>query len=479
MPRLNIGILIAALVCGLLCSGVSMHDRILIETKHNIERQALYPLPTKEFFEEAMHGMFDLLFDEKNHDFSQYIPYAEQADYEAELENRFEGIGIVFRENPITEAVEVVYPLLGSPAFRAGIHAGDVIVAVGEKKTKEIPFDQVSTLIKGPLNTDVVLSILHRDAREPVDIAVKRSPIRRDSVEGIGVDKSGKRIFTLPNEPDIGYLRITSFSDLTPDEAEAALHAMLNNKRLGPKGLILDLRGNPGGFVSSCVEIANFFVEPNGEYDVIVSTRYRNGNIKGRYKAFKDVKFVDLPMVVLIDGQSASAAEILAACLQDYGRATLVGTRSFGKGTVQEIFDLPLRSGKYQLTDASYWRPSGRNINRDKNAGESDEWGVSPDDGCSVPLSKEQRYAQEQIRDRRSNIAADDVEAVLNDFVGQLPEEIERQLSEQKNGSDDKTSAENMKTPPSKPFVLEGTSPFYDPQLDKAISVLRRIIKDS
>ena len=454
MPQFNFQILLFAVLCYVLCSGVTIRDRVLIDALHRIERQSLVRPTERQLFESAMHGMFGFL-EMQGDDYSVYVPYSEQKGYEESLDNRFEGVGIVFRQNPLSKVPEIVYPFVDSPAWNAGLRAGDQIVAVAGEKTDEIPFHKISQLIKGPLGTEVVLSVLRRNAQEPIDISVKRAPIQRDSVEGFSLDNNGKRVFTLPTEPQFAYLRITAFSDRTVGEVETALRQILGDKK---KGLLLDLRGNPGGYIASSVAIANFFVQPNDEYDLVVSTRYRNGSVKGRYRAFKEGRFFDLPMVVLIDGHSASAAEILSACLQDYRRATIVGTRSFGKGTVQEIFDLPLHSGKYQLTDASYWRPSGRNIDRAKGAGDDEEWGVTPDPEGLVPASEEQQFAQEMLRDRRSNIVASEADGILADLLKQLSEEVELARSEKQEQP--------------QPFQLEGTPPYYDPQLEKALEIL-------
>ncbi len=460
MPQLNFQILLVVVLSCLLCSGITIRDRVLVESLHRIEHLALVNPTERELFEGAMHGMFDVLYDPLGDDYSAYIPFAEQKEYEGNLDNRFDGIGIIFRQNPVSKKIEIVYPLIGSPAWKAGLRAGDEMIAVAGEKTEKLAFDKISQLIKGPLGTNVVLSVLHRNSKEPVDVPVKRGPIQRDSVEGFSLNAEGDRNFSFPNEAELGYLRITSFSDLTAMEVEDALHWILEDKR---KGLVLDLRGNPGGYITTCVAIANFFIAPNDEYDLVVSTRYRDGSIKGRYRAFKEAKFFDLPMVVLIDENSASAAEILSACLQDYRRATIVGTRSFGKGTVQEIFDLPINSGKYQLTDASYWRPSGLNINRAHDARDEDEWGVTPDPEGLVPISEDQQFAQEMIRDRRSNIAAPAAEEILADFLKQLPKDVEFSHHEKKEETE--------------PFQLQGTAPYYDPQLEKAIEILKKKIK--
>ncbi len=185
--------------------------------------------------------------------------------------------------------------------------------------------------------------------------------------------------FMLDPAKKIGYIRITNFIQNTVEEVKAALKEL---DAQGMKGLILDLRDDPGGLLSAAVEISDLFVE-DGK---IVSTRGRNTAEK-TFEAHKEGTYSGFPMAVLVNHNSASASEILAACLQDHNRAVVIGERSFGKGSVQNILDLEDGDSVLKLTVATYWRPSGKNIHRFKNAKETDEWGVSPNPGLEVKLS--------------------------------------------------------------------------------------------
>ncbi|MDR2754439.1 MAG: S41 family peptidase [Planctomycetaceae bacterium] len=464
MPRLNLYVFLIAVVLYFFCSGITMRDRVLIDSLHRIENDALANPTAKTLFEGAMTGMIQELNNSFDDPFSAYIPPSEQKEYEENLDNRFDGIGIVYRETPIEKESEIIFPILNSPAYNAGIKSGDKLLQVNNKETKGLTFHEVSELFRNDLKQKTELLILPYGKTEPVEFSLLRVPVFRDSVEGDSIDVDGNRIFCLEDDTAIAYLRITSFSNRTAMEVHTALKQISKNNA---QGLILDLRDNPGGYVNICVEIAGFFLQPSPEQDIIVSTRFHDGNTKMVYRLEKQTQICSIPMVVLINNESASAAEILSAALQDYGRATIVGVRSFGKGTVQEIVYLPFNFGTLQLTDASYWRPSNRNIHRNQDAQESDSWGVVPDSEGLVPISDTQHYAAFQIRERRSNCVAENSKLFLENFLLRLPDEVRELQTAQKKKLNETISEEE-------PFVLQGKPPYYDPQLDKAIEILKR-----
>src|SRR6266436_3258615 len=203
--------------------------------------------------------------------------------------------------------------------------------------------------------------------------------------------------FMLDHDRKIGYIRVSSFIQNTTEELKQALADL---KEQGMKALILDLRDNPGGLLSAAVEVSDLFVDKG----MIVSTKGRNTPTKV-YEAQKDALYTDFPMVVLVNHGSASAAEIVSACLQDHKRAKVVGQRSFGKGSVQNILELEGGNSVLKLTVASYVRPSGKNIHRFKTAKESDEWGVSPDKGLEVKLTPEQYFVYQRGRRNRDLVS--------------------------------------------------------------------------
>jgi carboxyl-terminal processing protease len=276
---------------------------------------------------------------------SSYMDAKSFADTEVEFSGAFGGIGIeVMQEDGV---VKVVAPIDDTPAAKAGVRSGDLIAAIDGKNVLGLPLDQVVGKMRGKINTGVKLTLLRGDRRDKVDVALTRAVIQVKSVRA-HVDSG-----------DIGYIRITQFTEQTFDGLkEAMLKIQQESHGDKLKGYVLDLRNNPGGLVDQSAQVVNAFID-RGE---IVSTRGRNAGETQRYNA----QPIDLsrgkPLVVLINGGSASASEIVAGALQDHQRATLIGSRSFGKGSVQTIIPLGPENGALRLTTARYYTPSGRSI---------------------------------------------------------------------------------------------------------------------
>ena len=307
-----------------------------------IETQYVRDVDYTNLIDGAISGMVKTLDD-------PHSIYLDPKMYElmrSHTEGSFGGVGIVmgFKDNKIT----VISVMEGTPSEAAGIKTGDEIIAVDGVPTSEIEPEEVVLHIRGEIGTDVMLKI-HRAGEEDRDYVVRRATIQVHTVAGQ----------MLPDTDGIGYIRIASFSEHTADEFKDAYHALENE---GVKGMIIDLRENPGGLVTSCVAIANMVV-PKGP---VVSVVQKDGR-REEYKS--DLSEEKYPLVVLIDGNSASASEILAGALQDTGAATIVGETSYGKGSVQVI--LPLYDDDaLKLTIAKYYTPSGRSI---------DGTGIEPD----------------------------------------------------------------------------------------------------
>ena len=446
-----------------------------------VESLALVEPTGQLLFEGAMQGMLDKLGTELGDDYSTYIPPSEEKEFQEMLESKLEGVGIRFDPSAPDGTFKVLYPMLDSPALAAGIRCGDTILKVDGESTENLSQNELVKKIRGEAGTQVVLTVLHPGESDPVEIAIRRKSIQQKTVFGFEVNQHGEAVSEIPGFPKIGYIYISTFNEKTAEE----MLTQLRSFRTADK-LVLDLRGNPGGYLDSAVKVANMFVNNRGQYKEIVTTRNRNGQVKlgGRYYATENVLFHG-PVVVLIDGGSASAAEILAACLQDFGRAKILGQRSFGKGTVQEIFKLPLDNGRMKLTDSSYWRPSERNIHRirrtakvedgrySKLSEETDDWGVVPDPDLELKTTRNQRILTSFFRDMRIAIPKSTLEPMLPVYKEELCKDTSKLIpwdfDEIAEENENDNTAEESKP---RVFEPEGRPPFYDPVLDKAIEVL-------
>jgi len=291
-------------------------------------------------------------------------PY-ELSDFEKHTTGRFSGVGIqISMENG---KLKVVTPIPDSPAFRAGILPGDSIVSINGESTENITVDQAVKKITGPKGTQVTLGILHSMDDHARDVKLVRDTIVIQTVKGYRMDKNNQWEFFVDSTDKIAYVRITQFTDSTVPELETVLK---NITQAGAKGLILDLRFNPGGTLKSAVEMVNLFVSKG----TIVSTKGRSVE-PWQQSATPGQKVTDIPMIVLINNYSASAAEIVSGALRDHHRAWLIGERSFGKGSVQNVLGLVNESLRLKMTTAHYYLPFGQCIHKKPD---SKTWGVEP-----------------------------------------------------------------------------------------------------
>lgn len=375
MPRRNFQLLlIIALVCLACALRTSRYGKVLAFAMWQVSGRSLEKHDDQELFEGAMEGITAKL-----DEYSDYIGPKDLAAFNETLDRKFGGVGIEILLDRDTGQLTVVSPLVGTPAHRAGIRAGDKILRIDGKSTQGLSLDDARDRMRGDPGQPVTLTILHPDDDEPVDVEIIREEIKVDTVVGDTRDDDGTWDYMLDEYDGIAYVRINSFSGDTADEFRRVLGDLEDR---GMRGMVLDLRDNPGGLLSAAVEVCDSLV-PAG---VIVSTQGRGGRPYRAFYATKQGTFSGFPVAVLINNYSASASEIVAACLQDHGRAAVVGERSFGKGTVQEIIDLEPGQGVLKLTTAGYHRPSGVNIHRGSDATEDDAWGVRPDEGYEVAV---------------------------------------------------------------------------------------------
>ncbi|MBM4074840.1 MAG: S41 family peptidase, partial [Planctomycetes bacterium] len=344
--------------------------------------------------------------------YSSYIDNSELTQFNESVEQEFGGIGIQVTLEPRTRQLMVMVPIPGTPAYKAGLRAGDYIIEIDGKATAEFPegreMESAVKMMRGKPGEVVKLKVRHREETEPIVTDVTRAIIKTPTVVGDHYEKDGTWSYFLEGEDKIAYIKLTSFGRNSAEEIHSALKTITQS---GMKGLILDLRFNPGGLLSAATAIADYFVESG----VIVSTKGRNTD-EQVYKARKAGTFSGFPMVVLVNRFSASASEIVSACLQDSNRAIVIGERTWGKGSVQNVIELEGGKSALKLTTASYHRPSGKNIHRFPKATESDEWGVMPNDGFLIKLSDEEINKLFEFRRQRESFRPDDT-SPKSDFV--------------------------------------------------------------
>mgnify|MGYP005843009741 CR=1 FL=1 len=387
MPPRNVTVIFVAAIVSLACYQKASRNRyasVVAEAMRLIDHFYLEKLDERDkrkLFEDAMNGMVEGL-----DPYSAYIDPESLKEMEASLDQEFGGVGIEVEKSSVSEPLTVLSPLVGSPAYRAGMRAGDRILEIDGASTIGLPQKDAVQRMRGKPGSPVTLLVRHADSQQPVTMTIVREVIVVDSVLGDTRRADGSWDYHLAGNPRIGLLRIATFGKHTAEELERALSS---SEKPGPplEGLIIDLRGNAGGLLQSAVEVCDLFLDRG----LIVSTKGRDGRIEETYQATATTKVPPhLPVAVLVNKYSASASEIVAACLQDHRRAVVVGSRSWGKGTVQNVFKLEGGRSALRLTTAGYSRPSGKNIHRRKDAPEEEDWGVLPDPGMQVPLTDEE-----------------------------------------------------------------------------------------
>ncbi|MCC9603072.1 S41 family peptidase [Stieleria sp. JC731] len=341
-----------------------------------IERNYVDPIDREQLLTSAILGVVGEL-DEH----SSYFAVDAYQSFQDSMHQEFAGIGILVSQRDESKPVRVITPLVGSPALRAGLLPGDQIINVNGVDVSAMKLPEVSNRLKGAPGTDVDL-IVRRDADE-IAMSVQRATIELESVVGDHRDENNEWVYRLKSHPAVAYIRLKSFGEKTVRELEAVLTDLNNDF----EALVLDLRDNGGGLLYAARDVADMFLTEG----TIVSTRTRGGQLEKAYFAGSNVLVnPNRPVAILINGNSASASEIVAASLKDNDRAIIAGTRSYGKGTVQEIKPLQYGRSALRLTVAKYYRPNNRNIHRDADATPEDDWGVRPTKGFTIPMKPDE-----------------------------------------------------------------------------------------
>jgi carboxyl-terminal processing protease len=311
--------------------------RLFTEVLSIVQSQYVDEVPPKDLIYNAIKGTLRGLDPH-----SSFLDPDMYREMQVETSGSFGGLGIeiTLRDDVLT----VVAPIEGTPAYRAGIQPGDRILKIEGLSTKDMQLADAVKRMRGKPGSKITVTIVREGWTEPKDFLITREQIRVQSVKNNQL------------EPGIEYIRLRQFQEQTSNDLETALEKYVKEGKI--QGLVLDLRNNPGGLLTSAVEVTEKFLEP-GKLVVYTEGRVRNQNM--RFSSNAKRSFTDFPVVVLVNQGSASASEIVAGALQDYGRAVVLGTQSFGKGSVQTIIPLSDGSG-LRLTTAKYFTPKGRSI---------------------------------------------------------------------------------------------------------------------
>jgi carboxyl-terminal processing protease len=389
----TISVLLIAILAFQIPHGMAQRDndyafvRTLVDIHRQVSTNYVEPVDEPKLENAAINGMLGQL-----DPFTVYVPPANQEEFDQLLEGNFKGVGIQL-EQRADGKVEVITPIDGSPAFKAGVQAGDIVLKVDGESIEGLKLTpDILKKIKGTIGTSVTLTVEHEGAKEPVNLTMKREEVVVPTIKGYARKPDNTWDYYVSDDPKIAYVRLTQF---TPDSFEKLKAITTDLIKDGMKGMVFDLRWNPGGRLDEAVKIVDLFIDKG----VIVSTKGRNRPERIE-RATANGTLPYFPMVVLVNEHSASASEVVSGSLLDNHRALVVGTRTYGKGSVQELIPLEGGTGELKLTVAYYYLPSGRLVHRKKDA---TDWGVEPQihvpmDDATEKAVAQQRYEQELFR---------------------------------------------------------------------------------
>jgi carboxyl-terminal processing protease len=345
---------------------------LFAEILARVESEYVVEIDEKAAIEASIEGMLTSLDPH-----STYLDPEEFRDVQSQISGEYGGLGLeVTAEEGF---VKVVAPMDGTPAARAGLKSGDFLTAIDGVSIAGLPLNDAVKQMRGEIGASITITVV-REKVEPFDVTLTRESIRPEIVK-------------FRAEGDIGYIRVATFNDRTAGALDDAIDNVRRQVKGSMKGLVLDLRDNPGGSLDASIEVSSRFLN-GGE---VVSTRGRRAEDVRRYNAARGERLPNVPVVVLINNGSASAAEIVAGALQDRSRAKVIGVTSFGKGSVQSVIPLGPQKGALRLTTSRYYTPSGRSIQAS---------GIEPDvEVAAVRLTDEEIASIEQRQARMSEAA--------------------------------------------------------------------------
>jgi len=372
--------------------GGDVFDQIdlLVDVRHELVSSYVEEPDEEKMVQRAVRAMVSALDDR----YTVFLTPKELAPFDKQIRGSFSGIGAEIDIH--NDRLRIVSPLEDSPAWNAGVMAGDLILEIDGESTEDITIAEAVNRLTGPEGTLVTVIVRHESGDEQ-EIEIKRARINVQTVRGFRRDADNHWIYMIDSVNGVGYIRITQFTNGTAEGVSQALDQLRDQNF---RGLILDLRFNPGGLLESAVAVSDFFLE--GDQRIV--------SVEGRtvpervFKATDKTTIEPIPIVVLANEASASASEIVTGALLDNQRAQFVGTRTFGKGSVQQVKMLESGLGALKITHAYYYLPNGRNIHRREG---QDVWGVDPADGFYVPMASEQVKKMIEIRRDSGLLRAD------------------------------------------------------------------------
>ena len=418
--------------------------RLLDDVVREIKEKYVDEVDNDELFRGAIDGMMKVLDPH-----SAYIDAEQLKAFDESAEGEFSGIGI---EISLDEGwLTVISPIPGGPAIKAGMRSGDRIVEIEGVTTEGMTPEDAVEKLRGAKGTKVTMTIVHLSG-ESAEVTIVRDDITIPSISGVKHLPDGEWDYMVDEKARIGYVRLRVFQKNTPEQLDKAINQLLAQ---GMRGLVLDLRFNPGGLLETAVAVTNRFLDEG----VIVSTKGRASPARF-HRASRGNTFEHFNLIILVNDWSASASEIVAGAIQDHNRGLLLGTRTFGKGSVQALINLEHgNAGALKLTIAKYYTPSGRSIHRDR------PW-------RRLPSSASRPSEPSEVE-----VTGDSEEGGLEPTI-EVPMSREEQVRLQHSWSDANRSYE--KPPESQPAEAEGEEkkgeeeePFVDKQLEQAILILK------
>jgi len=422
--------------------------RTLVDIYRQVDTNYVEDVEQKTLQQAAISGMLNSL-----DPYTMYVPGDEQDAFNDALDGNFKGVGIRLNINAAGQ-IEIVTPIDDSPAWKAGVLPGDIILKIDGESVVGKRIEDIVDKVKGPDGTNVTLTLQRQtDVDKTLDITLTRSSFAVPMIKGFARNADNTWTYWADEKAKIAYVRLTQF---TPEIGAKITILAQQLMADGMKGLVFDVRFNPGGRLEEAEQLIDLFVKEG----VMVTVKGRN-RPEQKIMAKPEGTLPDFPMVVLVNEHSASASEVLAGALKDNHRATVVGARTYGKGSVQEVMPLDANAGELKITVAYWYLPSGKRVQKLKDA---TEWGVEPDVVVPMDDAQQERLVTAQVTSEMMRLKSPTTKPATRLTTGAT------------------TQSKTLATPraitePTTQATTEPSTQSIDPQLDKAIDVIREKIK--